>query len=1416
MAFVAVIGAAADIPALAQNGAGDRYVPAVTILPLANNSGNMTAVERLLPLIARQLDGMAVDVKGADTTRQILRRHRIRAIGRIDHAGAHALARDLGVDYLLTGAVDVYAPGRVPEIGLSLRLVDAQTLRIVWARSVGMTGDDRVSVFGLGRVESLDVLAERAVAATMESLEQALTADPASGPDIHEAVYDVMIIAADSTLADSDVVTITVVDIDNEAPALSAVAAPRATETSVLEFAITARDRDGTVPHLFAADLPVGAAFRDHGDGKGTMTWTPGFTDAGEYAVTFVASDGVLADSVTVVIVVDDVGNQAPIVSAPDSARTDEGVPVTFTVSATDVDGTIPALRIPNLPVGASFSDRGDGTAVFAWTPGFAAAGIHNVLVIASDGTLTDSTVVIVTVADAGNQTPELTVIGPEGTIENVALSVAVFASDPDATIPILRAHGVPDEAVFVDHGDGTGTLNWMPGFTDAGVYPVSIVASDGVLTDSEVVEIIIGEARNQIPVLAGIGPQNTTENAALSVGVAADDRDRTIPRLHAVDLPAGAAFADHGDGTGTLDWTPGFANAGAYRVLIVASDGAAADSEWVSITVHDAGNQAPVLTAIPSLRTAENVTVVFGVAATDADGTIPNLKVVGLPEAASFVNYGDGTGVLDWTPGFADAGVYDMTAIASDGLSADSETVSLTVIDAGNQPPVLAVERWQGTTENVPLTLGVSASDPDATIPILSATALPPGATFADHYDGTATFYWTPDSTQLGVHQVTLVAFDGEGADTQAIEISVQPSDNRTPVLSALTAPRTTETSELEFVVTAGDPDETTPYLSAAGLPEGAAFRDHRDGRGTLTWTPGFTDAGTYAVTFVASDGVLADSKTVTITVDDIGNQAPDVSVLSSQRTGENKAVTFSVSASDVDGTIPALRVPNLPEGASFTDRGDGAGVFDWTPGFAVAGTYDVMVIASDGVSADSVVVTVTVDDAGNQAPELTAIGPQGAMENGALHVRVRASDPDATVPILQAHGLPGGASFVDLGTGIGTLDWVPGFTDAGVYSVSFVASDGTLADSEVIEITIGEVGNQTPIMATVRLLGTTENVTLTVPVSAVDPDMTTPRLRAVGVPAGGLFVDHGDGTGTLDWTPGYADAGIYHVLIVASDGTSADSEWVSITVQDAGNQAPVWAAIESPETTEGAALRIDVSADDPDATIPNLHAAGLPAGASFVDHGDGTGTLDWTPDFTDAGTHDMTMIASDGALADSLTVSLSVVDAGNQPPVLVVDRRRGTIEREALTFTISAPDPDATIPVLSARALPPGATLTDHADGTATFDWTPAATDDLGRERIALVPFDDLEPELHGGHIVAGQVLTQLVARGFMVVDPGTVHELGLTFGRTPRGGIDYELLAALRDSLGCTSVITGVVDELRLSSPSAEQSFPSMTAS
>ena len=56
-------------------------------------------------------------------------------------------------------------------------------------------------------------------------------------------------------------------------------------------FEIQGNALDGTQSTLSATDLPSGATFVDHGDGRGTFDWTPTLAQSGAYTITFSGRD---------------------------------------------------------------------------------------------------------------------------------------------------------------------------------------------------------------------------------------------------------------------------------------------------------------------------------------------------------------------------------------------------------------------------------------------------------------------------------------------------------------------------------------------------------------------------------------------------------------------------------------------------------------------------------------------------------------------------------------------------------------------------------------------------------------------------------------------------------------------------------------------------------------------------------------------------------------------------------------------------------------------------------------------------------------------------------------------------------------------------------------------------------------------
>ena len=257
-------------------------------------------------------------------------------------------------------------------------------------------------------------------------------------------------------------------------------------------------------------------------------------------------------------------------------------------------------------------------------------------------------------------------------------------------------------------------------------------------------------------------------------------------------------------------------------------------------------------------------------------------------------------------------------------------------------------------------------------------------------------------------------------------------------------------EMQELQFTVGATDADtgDTLTY-SAPLLPSGATFTG---GTRTFTWTPVYEQIGTHYATFAVTDGQVTVSETITIAVASGSNHAPVLSSIGNKSVDEGDALSFSITATDVDGQSLTYSTGALPTGASFSGQ-----TFTWTPGYTQAGNYNVTFTVSDGSAQDSETITIAVGNI-NQAPVLAAVSDQGVNENALLTFSVSGTDPDGDSVSYSATGLPSGANFVS-----GTFSWVPSFSQAGSYTVTFTASDGSLTDSDQATIVVANVSDTT-----------------------------------------------------------------------------------------------------------------------------------------------------------------------------------------------------------------------------------------------------------------------------------------------------------------------------------------------------------------
>ncbi len=193
---------------------------------------------------------------------------------------------------------------------------------------------------------------------------------------------------------DSETITITVTEKPNTDPVLEAIGNKSVQVGNNLNFIINATDEDEDNLTFSAEDAPAGSNFDST---TRTFSWTPTINDIGTHDVIFSVDDGNGGtDSETITITV--IGNRPPVLTPVGNKSVQTGRLLTFIVDATDPDLDPLNITAQNLPEGATFNEVAPST--FNWMPAVDQAGTFMVTFNVSDGELTDSETITITVTE--------------------------------------------------------------------------------------------------------------------------------------------------------------------------------------------------------------------------------------------------------------------------------------------------------------------------------------------------------------------------------------------------------------------------------------------------------------------------------------------------------------------------------------------------------------------------------------------------------------------------------------------------------------------------------------------------------------------------------------------------------------------------------------------------------------------------------------------------------------------------------------------------------------------------------------------------------------------------------------------------------------------------------------------------------
>jgi len=470
------------------------------------------------------------------------------------------------------------------------------------------------------------------------------------------------------------------------------------------------------------------------------------------------------------------------------------------------------------------------------------------------------------------------------------------------------------------------------------------------------------------------------------------------------------------------------------------------------------------------------------------------------------------------------------------------------------------------------------------------------------------------------GETNCTAGAFEYNGelpTTTTSLTSSANPSVYAQAVTftAQVTALRGTPTGTVQFAID-GTNFGSPVSLNSSGQATSPSVSSLSVGSHTIT--------ATYSgdATYTGSSGNL--TQTV--------QQAPAITTASSTTFTVGTPGSFTVTATGFPH--PSLTESgNLPAGVSFHDNGNGTATLSGTPAAGTAGTYPLILTASNGVGSPATQsFTLTV----NQGSAITSASSTTFTVGSAGSFTVTATG-SPTPSLSESGNLPAGVTFHDNGNGTATLSGTPAAGTGGTYPLILTASNGVGAPAtQSFTLTVNQAPAITSGSSTTFQVGAPGAFTVT------SSGFPTPSLSESGaLPAGVSFHDNGNGTASLSGTPGAGTAGVYHLTITASNGVGSPATQ-SFTLTVIANTNTTLISSANPSS-----LHQSVTF-----TAAVTSAGGVPTGSvTFQVDGvsvatvalDSSGHASFTTSSLGVGTHTITAIYSGSSLFPGSSASLT-----------------------------------------------------------------------------------------------------------------------------------------------------------------------------
>lgn len=761
---------------------------------------------------------------------------------------------------------------------------------------------------------------------------------------------------------------------------------------------------------------------------------------------------------------------------------------------------------------------------------------------------------------------PTISPIAGQTMDEDTVSKVTFTVSDLDTAAGALQVSAVssnqnivPNANLVVTNDGGNASISITPAPNANGTVNITVTVKDQDEHESTATFSLVINPVNDNPVISAIADQSTPTGVDKPVSFTISDAETASNSLVITRsssnqslVPDSNIAVSNNSGAVTLTITPA---PGANGTTVIT----------VQVADPDGGSdkRSFVLSVIPATDLVFSNT--DGIIINDLSTATPYPSVISVANRLGVIN-----NVAVTLEGLTHNFTSDIDALL---VGPDGSTATILMSDVGGTSPA----------NNLTITLDNAAANSLPVNSALSSGTFKP--TDGESSQGTSENLF-PSPAPPSPYPVNLSVFNGmdpngtwslyitddTGIDSGSITSWKLIITTLAPVISNIGDVTTEEDTSVtvDFQISSGDVSSVSATSSDQALiPNSNLVFSGDGGNRTLTITPAANAFGTSEITLSISDGPKGDpqtqiiTETFTVTVTPV-NDAPVISAIEPQTTPENTSITIPFTVVDPDNTVgnglEITAVSITPELVPDTGISISPSLLVVTPAPNANGTAIIRIEASDGEftirrTFDLIITPV------NDAPSISAIGPQTTPEGTAVSIPFTVSDPDNAFSELEITAIsitpelvPDGGLVIGGSDGNLTLTVTPVAQASGTAVLRIQASDGVSTTRRTFDLVITPVDDP-PGIAPIAVQTVEQGQTLTLSVTVTDPDSPASSLVASVLTLDPNLVPESNLTVTGPTAdPNDSTMFVYEIGVTPVDGVSGTA-FIRFQIQDGTN---------------------------------------------------------------------------------------------------------------------------------------------------------------------------------------------------------------------------------------------------------------------